>query len=284
MSVQTKSLARIMLPRPARNWLRSPRRSAAWAWNEARHLFGANRRVEIRPGWHLTCHPTSYDYAYFAQVSDPEQVEEFDGFVNVCVPGMVLFDVGAHFGLFSLAALHFGGSQAKALAVDPSPAAARMMKIQSRLNGAQGRIFIVQAAVEDREGWRQMVSTGVNGAGYFVAPEDHSGRELTATRTTTLDALADEYRMRPTHIKVDVEGAEAAVLRGAKNVLSAHVAPFLFLELHNEIVQRQMGDPAESLRLLEVGGYKIFSTDMQPISEGYILSKPLLRVVAVRQR
>jgi FkbM family methyltransferase len=247
--------------------------------DEARHLVGADRLVEIRPGWSLRCHPAAYDFAYHAQVDDPEQVAEFDGFVKLCRPEMVLFDVGAHFGLFSLAALHYGGAGARAVAVDPSPTAARMMKIQARLNGVVGRMEIVEAAAGHEDGWQELVATGVNGAGYFVPPGDHAGREVCRSRAVTLDALAEERRLTPTHVKIDVEGAEAAVLRGGEGLLSRDEPPVLLLELHNEIIRSRGGEPRETLTLLRGFGYETFSPEMSPLGEDYVLGRPLVRVI-----
>jgi FkbM family methyltransferase len=279
MKPSSKNFIRAVTPRPVRNWLRSPGKSFGWVRDEARHLVGGDRLVEMRPGWWLRCHPAAYDFAYRAQVDDPEQVAEFDGFISLCRPGMVLFDVGAHFGLFSLAALHYGGEAARAIAVDPSPTAARMMKIQARLNGAAGRMEIVRAAAGQEDGWQEMVATGVNGAGYFVPPSDHAGGEVCRAREATLDALAGERNLTPTHVKVDVEGAEAAVLRGGRGLLSRAEPPVLLLELHNEIIRGRGGDPRECLTLLRGFGYEVFSPEMSPLGEDYVLGRPLVRVV-----
>jgi FkbM family methyltransferase len=283
MSLPAKKLLRATTPRHVRNWLRSPGKSAEWLWNEARHLAGGDAVVEMRPGWFVRCHPSAYDFAYYAQIGDAEQVSEFDGFISTCRPAMALFDVGAHFGLFSLAALHFGGAEARAVAVDPSPTAARMMRIQAKLNGVGGRMSIEQASVGDSDGWQEMVATGVNGAGYFLPPGDHAGRELTKTIATTLDGLVERHGVTPTHVKIDVEGAEASVLRGGRRLLAAEQPPLLFLEVHNEIVREHSGDPSETLKLLNRHGYRVFANDMLPLDEDYILSKPLLRVIAKRQ-
>src|SRR6516162_11506830 len=105
MNLLTRS-ARLLIPRKVRNWLRSPARSARWMWNEMQFRIGFTKCSEIRRGWILANHPSALSFAYLAQHDDPEQVREFDGFINHCSSGMVLFDIGAHFGLFSLAALH----------------------------------------------------------------------------------------------------------------------------------------------------------------------------------
>ncbi len=279
MGMSAKGLARACTPRSLRNWLRAPARSAEWCWNEAKHLTGMGRAIEMRSGWRLRSHPSAYGFAYFAQDTDPDQISEFDSFIASCRAGMVLFDIGAHFGLFSLAALHYGGDAAKAVAVDPSPTATRMLKIQARLNRVEERLTVVRSAVGERVGWQPMVSTGVNGAGYFVAPGDHSGAEVVRTRSTTLDRLAEDLRLRPTHLKIDVEGYESAVLSGGRQLLAPPAAPLLFLELHNEMVRGRGGDPSETLSLLKVFGYTNFSPCGTRLSDDDILSRPLLRIV-----
>jgi FkbM family methyltransferase len=239
--------------------------------------------VRMRPDWSMRCHPVAYRFAYRAQDNDPDQAAEFDAFISNCAPGMVLFDVGAHFGLFSLAALRYGGAEAKALAVDPSPTACRITKIQAGLNNVADRLRVVQASAGDSVGWRDMVAVGVLAGGYFVAPtEAHPARELTRTREVTLDHLAEEFKAMPTHVKIDVEGHEAAVIRGGRQVLSQPASPMLFIELHNTMIRERGDDPRESLSLLEDLGYKTFAVDGAAIAEGDILKRDLIRVIATK--
>lgn len=279
----SKRVIRLLISRDVRNWLRSPRKSIEWAAGELRHAIGANHRIELRPGWYLKCHPVSYKFAYHFQVDDSEQVNEFDSFISRCRPGMVLFDIGAHFGLFSLAALHYGGRNARAIAVDPSPTAARIVTIQAGLNNLSDRLTMVQASVGAHCGSQNMIAAGVLAAGYYVSPSgNHSGGELTSTREVTLDSLVEECGAKPTHIKVDVEGLEVDVLRGGKNVLSASIAPLLFLELHNQMIQARGDQPVETLNLLRDFGYKLFGVDGGPLNNDRILARPLIRIIAMR--
>ncbi len=276
-----KRLIRTSIPRRIRNYLRSPVSTARWSWGEIKHAFGINQTIQMRPGWSMACHPVAYRFAYCAQDNDPDQIAEFDAFISNCAQGMVLFDIGAHFGLFSLAALRYGGAEAKALAVDPSPTAYRITKIQARLNNADGRLRVVQASVGDRVGLKNMVAVGVLAAGYFVAPtEVHSAGELTQTREVTLDHLAEEFKMLPTHVKIDVEGCEAVVIRGGKQVFSQPVPPMLFIELHNQMIRERGGNPCETLSLLEELGYETFTVGGEPITRDCILNHALIRIIA----
>lgn len=280
----SKRLIRAVVPRNVRNWLRAPGKSVQWAWNDLKYSVGITSTLQLRPGWNLRCHPGAHDFAYWAQESDAEQVDEFDAFVSHCSEGMVLFDIGAHFGLFSLAALHYGGPTAKALAVDPSATATRIMEVQSKLNRLEDRLRIVRAAVGDVEGVHEMVTVGLVSGGYLVAAgEDHPEREITRVRATTLDNLTNETNLSPTHIKIDVEGFEAEVIRGGRKLLSSENAPILFIELHNEMITARNADPSEALSLLKELGYQTSAVDGSRVSDIEILEKPLIRIIASKQ-
>lgn len=278
---RARSVTRAFVPRAARNWLRSPSVSARWAWDQIKFHLGVRNVIEMRRGWSLICHPAAYRCAYFAQENDPEQVAEFDGFIKHASPGMVLFDIGAHFGLFSLAALHYGGPTARAVAVDPSPVAINLLRVQARLNRSADRLNVIQASVHDEAGWRNMVAVGVLGSGYYISvPQGHPASELSKTRAVTVDSLVAELRTKPTHIKIDVEGHEAAVLRGGQKTFSGSPAPIIFLEVHNEIARGLGDDPSETLTLLRDYGYQTYTSNNVPIDESEISSKPLIRVIA----
>ncbi len=281
MSSINKKYFRAIFPRSVRNWLRAPARSLEWFWGEIKYAAGANEIIDMRPGFSPVCHPGVYAFAYNLQRTDPDQVEEFDGFLKCASPGMVLFDIGAHFGLFSLAALHYGGPQAAAVAVDPSPTAARIVKIQARLNKVSERLHVLKASVGDHTGVQSMVAVGILASGYYVSPDqDHAGSELTVTKAVTIDGLAHDYTLKPTHIKIDVEGDEAAVLRGARQTLSRADAPLLFLELHNQIVAERGGDPLEVLNLLRLYGYVTMGDEDRLLDDEDILKKEIVRVIA----
>ena len=270
-----------MIPRALRNWLRSPSATLAWLRDELRHRAGADQVVEIRPGWKLRCHPAAWRMAYRAQADDLEQVEELDSFIASCRPGMVLFDLGAHFGMFSLAALHYGGAGARAVAVDPSRPACRMTAAQAAMNGAGSRISVVEAAVAAHPGRREMVPVGVIAAGYFSAATDsHGPGERRTVRAVTVDQLVREQGLWPTHIKVDVEGAEAEALRGARGALTRRPAPLLFLELHNAMLRGRGTNPAETLDILEELDYRLYGLDDRSMSRSAVLDRDLIRIVA----
>jgi len=270
-------LAREVVPRPLRNWLRSPSRSAEWLWDSAMFSIGTTKTLQLGPNLSLICHPRAYRIAYRDQVRDPEQGEEFRNFVSYCGRDMSLFDIGSHYGIFSLVAAHFGGT---AIAVDPSPTATRMIRTQADLNKCTDRIQIIQAAVSNAGGEIDLLSTGVFSDGYFQMATGRSKREVTRTGAITIDQMVRQFG-NPTHIKIDVEGHEAAVLRGASAALK-QISPLLFVELHNEMIRTNGGDPASSLDELAQLGYETFTSAGDSIQRSVILDSPIIRIVARR--
>jgi FkbM family methyltransferase len=274
-----KSVMRATVPRPVRNWLRSPSKSAAWLWDSFTFSLGATKTLGLLPDWSIVCHPHAYKVFYEAQILDHEQAEEFRNFLSHCSCKMFLFDVGAHFGVFSLAAAHFGG---RSIALDPSPTATRMIAIEAALNNCTPDIHVMQAAASDTSGAMGMLSSGVFSDGYFQVAKWRSSSDLSRTQAITVDDLTLQHRP-PTHLKIDVEGHEAAVLRGARTTLS-QFSPLLFLELHNEIVTRDGGDPNSALDELAQLDYATFALDGDPVGRASLLSKPIVRIVAARNR
>lgn len=274
-----KNIVRATVPRELRNWLRSPVKSAEWICDSARYSFGAARPIDLLPNVHLICHPYAYKVYRQAQIEDAEQREEFRSFVSLCWAGMLLFDIGAHFGVFSITTAKLGGN---AVAVDPSPISHRMLAHQVALNRCGEKIRIVQAAVSDTNEAIGMLSSGVFTPGYLKVVKGRPQRELTKTRALTVDDVSREFG-GPTHIKIDVEGHEAAVLRGARQTLK-HFAPLVFLELHNDMIRVASGDPALCLAELDDFGYTTYRPNGETISRGAILREALIRIVARHPR
>ena len=188
---------------------------------------------------------------------------------------MFLYDIGAHFGIFSSAAAHFGG---RAIAVDASPEAVDMIEIQVALNKCADRIKVLRAAVSDTNGVIEMLSSGVFSDGYFTAARERPKSELTWVHAITIDQMTREFGP-PTHMKIDVEGHEAAVLRGARATLS-RFSPILFLELHNEMVVAGGHDPNAALDELAQLRYDTFTSSGDAIDRDGVLAAPIIRIVA----
>lgn len=263
------------MPRDVRNWMRSPAKALSWLWQSARFVCGVTNSLEILDGQSLRLHPLAYRAAQTAQIRDPEQAAEFHQFVSYCHSDMFLFDVGASFGIFSLACARLGG---KAVAIDPSRIATNMIAKQLKLNNLTDSVRILESAIGDADGTIDMLSAGIYSDGYYRYESGRDKRELQGVPVTTVDHLAELFG-QPSHLKIDVEGYEAAVIRGARELLKSS-SPLVFIELHNEMVLASGGDPAYCVKELLRLGYNIFSAYGTSLNVEQALKPRICRVLA----
>ena len=151
---------------------------------------------------------------------------------------------------------------------------------QIALNDLTDKIRPVQAAASDMPGVLRVLDSGVFSDGYMKFVRERPIRELTEVPAVSIDTIAAEYGA-PTHVKIDVEGHEAAVLRGGRETLT-RFSPKLFLELHNHMITTDGLDPRAALDELDGLGYETFALDGSPIDRTRILQEPLIRIAANR--
>lgn len=276
-----KKAVRSIIPRGLRNWLRSPLRSFHWVVDWFGGVMGTVHSLEPVPDWCLKCHPAFARFLRGHQLSDPVQSQELKQFISRCHPKMVLVDCGAHYGLFSLAAAHFGGEGAFSLAVEPSPMAANMIRAQARLNMLEKQVEVLRKSVSAHSGYIDMISAGVNSGGYLLGmTSERDSTEFSRVPSVTVDEVCLSRHLVPTHLKIDVEGMEEAVIRGAHRTLSLTPGPVVFLELHCNLIRMAGGDPAQSLHLLSSHGYAFRDVNGLLIGVDEALALPLVRLLA----
>ena len=143
----------------------------------------------------------------------------------------VFYDIGANVGFFSLLAAKAVGPNGAVYAFEALPAIASTAKRNVDLNELT-QVTVFPYAVSDRNGTTTIQETMHPGGATLVDaghPED-TIRRLNV-ETVTLDSAIERWHLRPPNVvKIDVEGAEPAVLSGMTATL-ASVAPKLILEL-----------------------------------------------------
>lgn len=104
-----------------------------------------------------------------------------------------------------------------------------------RLNNKDKIVMTYAAAVSDRVGVAHFDDEGPSVMASIVEPW-HERRTIKVP-VTTLDDVVHPHRI-PNVIKIDVEGAEMRVLRGAAKLIFSH-RPDLLVELHSEEIAEQ---------------------------------------------
>jgi hypothetical protein len=105
-----------------------------------------------------------------------------------------------------------------------------------------------------------MTAPGNSPATAYVTQEPGNGtKRLLPVRTTTLDDYAAASGLqRIDFLKLDVEGYEPAVLRGAAALLNRHAIDIIFFEWCPPLLRRAGFDPGELLAEIEKAGYALY--------------------------
>lgn len=157
---------------------------------------------------------------------------EYAAFRAATTPGTVVFDVGANVGAYALLFGQWAGAHGRVFAFEPSPAAFAGLNAHVRLNGLTGVVTSVQAAVGAQPEVRPFVVASTAGEGRLATPLDDA-RTTVPVPVTTIDEFCRRENVTPDLIKIDVEGAELEVLRGARETIARTRGRLaLFVELH----------------------------------------------------
>jgi FkbM family methyltransferase len=226
---------------------RDPRRALARARFENWNAGAKPDTVTLRPGLTIPVVDEAREgFEYFAW-RDLEMVREFEQFVRERDSGRRLLDVGALHGLFSLAFVAHR-PQARALAVEPSAAALNILRRHVAMNTGGG-IDVAEVAAGEATGQIRLVE---NWHHLEASPAGAGGVERIVEQTT-LDRLCAARDFWPDVVKIDVEGMEGRVLRGAAEVLRRR--PVIHLELHPQALERLGESVEQALRPLVESGH-----------------------------
>lgn len=143
--------------------------------------------------------------------------------LNALRPSDVFWDIGADRGLYTCLTGETI-SDGRVVAFEPHPIRRGELERNLQRNGVSA--LIRTEALSDTDGTAAF--------GYRIEP-DGDGGEFTATLARGDQLVQRVAVYPPTAIKIDVEGAELAVLRGLEETLERDACRLVYVELHNRI-------------------------------------------------
>ncbi len=168
-------------------------------------------------------------------------------FVRAVAPGAVVYDIGANTGFYTLLAARRAGPGGAVHAFEPNPRNLAPLREHVRLNRFK-HVTVHPLALSDRAGELAFEDTG----SFTGRLAQQGGLKVNAA---TLDQLVFARQLpAPTLVKIDVEGAELAVLRGGQELIRRH-RPAIFLATHGSDVH------ATCCRLLAEWNYQLEPID-----------------------
>jgi FkbM family methyltransferase len=231
----------------------------------------------FRPGCKLLKFKVpKYNYKFYCRINKDDFIvmtRHEDVIIEHFRPkeGDVVVDVGAHIGRYTIVASKQVGQNGKVIAIEADPSNFEILNRNIELNRLTNVTTLNYAAFSKEAKIKLYLPAGdiftkyntVMSDWIWVKPDD----KFVEVNGNTLDNLVHETGIRQVNwIKIDVEGAEFEVLRGAHNLLLNNKNIVLLVELH--------GSPNDYRWKLEefIGTYK-FKIEFEKIYEknGYII-------------
>jgi FkbM family methyltransferase len=179
--------------------------------------------------------------------------EKLNKMRRILTPGGVVYDVGAQAGYHALLAARCVGPTGHVYAFEPLPRNQQFLERNIALNRTSN-IELVRAAVSDHDG----LAAFDPGPGFMAG--HLAGRGAFQVACVSLDEwFGQGGRRPPTLLKIDAEGAEAAVLRGAASLLMAY-HPVVLLDTHDFLGGACAGIHDRCVGMLEELGYQVTFT------------------------
>jgi len=185
---------------------------------------------------------------------------EFAFLDRVLKPGMVFVDVGANDGYFTLFAAQRVGPLGKVLAIEPSTRERLNLERNIERNRLRNVTVLPVALGADcgtaELHLAQSSHAGHNTLGRF-ANDGVKAEGTERVNLRTLDSLAGDGPLdRIDVMKIDVEGAEASVIAGARDVLAA-TRPLIVIEISDKALRGQGSDAGRLIGILRELNYEI---------------------------
>jgi FkbM family methyltransferase len=182
-------------------------------------------------------------------------------------PNMIMFDVGAHHGAYTLVVayeLRKRGWTGEIHSFEPDKNNFALLEYNVKQNNLQDYVILHNAAVADTEGDQELITFSDENSGNtlvankgIAVPEDiesYDGVRRQTVRVETLDSLL--HRVDAVHlIKMDVQGSEPLVITGARQLLCRD-KPTLVVE-----VMPNLPTGAAITAALKELGYTLYSVD-----------------------
>jgi FkbM family methyltransferase len=167
-------------------------------------------------------------------------------------------DVGAHVGLYTVAAARV--TSGRVLALEPNPTARAQLEANVALNELEN-VLVRPVAVAAEPGTAQLhVPATPDPSFSSLEPGRFAEGDPVEVEVSTVDAEVEAAGLEPMVVKIDVEGTELDVVAGMEKTLEAK--PALLVEVSESTAQHLAG------RLPGYDGFRIGRGKLEPLTTG----------------
>jgi FkbM family methyltransferase len=196
----------------------------------------------------LRIHVPKYDYKFYCRINNREDLvfmtNHEDDIIEHFTPkeGDIVVDIGAHMGRYTIISSKRVGANGKVVAIEADPSNFEMLKSNIKLNqltnvtplnyAVYSKETKIKLYLPDEESGYTMHHSIMSNY-VFTKYKDKTGDKFVEVSANTLDYLLQLKGITDVNwVKIDVEGAEFEVLKGAHNVLSNSKDISLLIEVH----------------------------------------------------
>jgi FkbM family methyltransferase len=177
-------------------------------------------------------------------------------------PSMICLDVGANMGEMALHMAKLAGPSGAVLAFEPVAAIHERLQGNIQRNHLQETIRSFQIALSDTSGQCEIAFAGADadnqGLGSIVNLQQGATVLRQQVKTETLDDFAAQQKLtRIDLIKIDIQGAEIKMLKGAAGVVEK-LSPDLLLEISPDDLKAAGNNSRDLCELIENSGYQMY--------------------------
>jgi FkbM family methyltransferase len=181
--------------------------------------------------------PSSFNRTFQAYIVKGGWEEETTRlFKELAKKGDTIVDIGANIGYYTLLASDIVGSEGKVYAFEPSPLNYDLLVGNIKLNNFNN-VVAVQKAVSDRNGKLEFYLNDQDMGAHTIYKPDRVGKSV-FVESITLDDYFKGKESPIDIVKMDVEGAEMAVIQGMDNIIKLNKNLKIFAEFNIPWVKR----------------------------------------------
>lgn len=156
----------------------------------------------------------------------------------------VVYDIGANIGVYSVL---LGNKAKHVISFEPAKDTAEILQENIGINHLTN-VTIVAKGVSDKEETVQFTKNK-DSINHIVSEEGKQQKNIETIKTVTLDNYVKESYYFPNIVKIDTEGSEGLIIKGAENILSDNRLNIIVMEI--------FGDE-EFSRILEKSGFQLY--------------------------
>lgn len=197
---------------------------------------------------------------------------------EILAPGATFVDLGAHVGYYTLLAARAVGPSGRVYAFEPNPTPRAFLERNVEENGLSERVRIVAAAAYDAPGRLEFTADPDFSEGGHLGRVGAAAARSFEVEATSVDAfLETEGWPRVDLVKMDIEGAEMAALRGMAATIRKNPRMHVIFELNLNTLRESSTRPEDLLDFLTAAGLGRFRV-LYRHTDDFVLPRDLSRL------